>query len=97
MGRLIDADNFLAYLIFSGIVDKATCGQLTKAVELCAVEAIPKSVLEDIKAEIEKRADIYFPSGASYDGDLYNGAYRDALYWCFDLIDNYKYTDKEQP
>ena len=44
--------------------------------------------IEDIKAEIERRADDYLPSG-SYDGDLYNGAYRDALYWCFDLLDKH--------
>lgn len=46
------------------------------------------SVLEDIKAEIEKRADDYLASG-DYDGDLYNSAYKDALYWCFDLIDKH--------
>ena len=46
------------------------------------------SAIEDIKAEIEKRADDYLSSG-SYDGDLYNGAYRDALYWCFDLLDKH--------
>ena len=46
-------------------------------------------VLDKIKVDIEKRADDYFASG-SYDKDLYNGAYKDALYWCFDLIDKYK-------
>lgn len=46
-------------------------------------------VLDKIRAEIEKRADDYFASG-SYDKDLYNSAYKDALYWCFDLIDKYK-------
>ena len=58
-------------------------------------EPILDKVLEDIKTEIEKRADDYFASG-DYDGDLYNGAYKDALYWCFGLIDKYKAESEVQ-
>lgn len=53
------------------------------------------SFIEGIKGEIETRADDYLSSG-SYDGDLYNGAYRDALYWCFDLLEKHiEEGDKE--
>ena len=47
--------------------------------------------IDAIKAEIEKRADDFL-SGGSY---LYNGAYRDALYWCFDLLDKHCGGDTE--
>lgn len=60
-----------------------------------AIKALEQElVLDKIKTEIEKRADDYFSSG-SYDEDLYNGAYKDALYWCFDLIDKYKGESEE--
>ena len=46
---LIDADKFLAYLIFSKHIDELTCGEVKKAVEMCKVD-----VLDKIRAEIEK-------------------------------------------
>ena len=51
---LIDSNNFITHLVWSGLVDNATCGQLKEAIELCKVDAIPKSVIEDIKEEIEQ-------------------------------------------
>ena len=50
--RLIDADKFLAYLIYSKHIDSLTCKEVKEAVEICKVD-----VLEDIKAEIEATID----------------------------------------
>ncbi len=46
--RLIDADKFLSYLIFSKHIDGLTCGEVKKAIEMCKVD-----VLDKINAEIE--------------------------------------------
>ena len=50
--RLIDADKFLSYLIYSKHIDSLTCKEVKEAVEICKVD-----VLEDIKAEIEATID----------------------------------------
>ena len=60
---LIDANKFLAYLIFSKNIDGLTCGEVKKAVEMCKVD-----VLDKIRAEIEdycKRYNITFDSNIS--------------------------------
>ena len=54
---LIDSNNFITHLVWSGLIDKATCGQLKEAIELCKVDAIPMSVIEDIRAEVENYED----------------------------------------
>jgi hypothetical protein len=45
--RLIDADKFLKYLIFSKHIDGLTCGEVKEAVEMCKVD-----ILDKIRAEI---------------------------------------------
>ena len=52
--RLIDADKFLAYLIFSKHIDGLTCGEVKEAIEMCKVD-----VLDKIRAEIEQTAKDY--------------------------------------
>ena len=64
------------------------CRAINDVLDLEPIRTLGVDELGQIKKEIERRADEYLPSG-SYDGDLYNGAYRDALYWCFDLIDSH--------
>ena len=51
--RLIDADKFLKYLIFSKHIDGLTCGEVKKAIEMCKVD-----IFDKIKADI-----------ISYEGD----------------------------
>lgn len=46
--KLIDADKFIAYLIFSKHIDSLKCKEVKEAVEMCKVD-----VLEQIRAEIE--------------------------------------------
>ena len=46
--RLIDADKFLGYLIFSKHIDSLKCKEVKEAVEMCKVDA-----LEQIRAEID--------------------------------------------
>ena len=40
--RLIDADKFLKYLIFSKHIDGLTCGEVKKAIEMCKVDIFDK-------------------------------------------------------
>jgi hypothetical protein len=47
--RLIDADKFLKYLIFSKHIYSLTCKEVKEAVEMCKVD-----VLDKIRAEIEQ-------------------------------------------
>lgn len=47
--RLIDADKFLGYLIFSKHIDSLKCDEVKKAVKMCEV-----NVLDQIRAEIEQ-------------------------------------------
>jgi hypothetical protein len=51
--RLIDADKFLKYLIFSKHIDGLTCGEVKEAIEMCKVD-----IFDKIKADI-----------ISYEGD----------------------------
>lgn len=46
--RLIDADKFLAYLIYSKHIDGLTCGEVKKAIEMCKVD-----VLDEIRGYID--------------------------------------------
>ncbi len=52
--RLIDADKFLAHLIYSGLINDAKCGNIVEAVEKCEVKAIPLDKVEQIREEINK-------------------------------------------
>ena len=56
--RLIDADVFLEYLIFSKHIDSLKCKEVKEAVEMSKVD-----VLDKIRAEIEK-----IPSELTADG-----------------------------
>lgn len=59
--RLIDADKFLSYLIFSKHIDGLTCGEVKEAVEMCKVD-----VLDKIRAEIEALKPIDYVSISPY-------------------------------
>lgn len=72
---LIDADKFLAYLIYSKHIDGLTCGEVKEAVEMCKVD-----VLDKIRAEIADLDD------ADYDYEGYYKAVTDAV----KIIDKYK-------
>ena len=59
---VIDRDKFITYLVYSGVVDKATCGELKEAIELCTVKDIYTkadmvATIDKIEAEIKKEAD----------------------------------------
>lgn len=58
--RIIDADKFLKYLIFSKHIDGLTCGEVKEAIEMCKVD-----ILDKIKAEIEE---IHLLGYATVDG-----------------------------
>lgn len=51
---VIDSDNFITHLVWSGLIDKATCGELKEAIELCTVKDIyTKADMVDMLTEIE--------------------------------------------
>lgn len=56
---VIDSNNFITHLVWSGLVDKATCGELKEAIELCTVKDIYTkadvvAMLEEIQLEIQE-------------------------------------------
>lgn len=75
--RLIDADKFLGFLIFSKHIDSLTCKEVKEAVEMCKVD-----VLDKIRAEIEREADY---QDANVNADVAKG-----LYLALDIIDKVK-------
>ncbi|MBR2805874.1 MAG: hypothetical protein IKE18_03740 [Oscillospiraceae bacterium] len=46
--KIIDADKFLKYLIFSKHIDSLTCKEVKEAVEMCKVD-----IFDKIRAEID--------------------------------------------
>ena len=38
--RIIDADKFLAYLIYSKHIDSLTCGEVKEAIKMCEVDVL---------------------------------------------------------
>jgi hypothetical protein len=59
MGRLIDADKFLTYLIFSKHIDGLTCGEVKEAVEMCKVDILELEALQDGIITRKKLRDLY--------------------------------------
>ena len=55
--RLIDADKFLEYLIFSKHIDSLKCDEVKKAVEICEVKMPTVCDIDAIREEIEQIAD----------------------------------------
>lgn len=58
---VIDSNNFITHLVWSGLVDKATCGELKEAIELCTVKDIYTkddmvTILTKIQTEIEENS-----------------------------------------
>lgn len=56
---LIDSNNFITHLVWSGLIDKATCGELKDAIELCTVKDIYTkdeviAMFKEIMLEIEE-------------------------------------------
>lgn len=80
---LIDADKFLAYLIFSKHIDGLTCGEVKEAIEMCKVD-----VLDKIRAEIEAARFI------DKDTKLCKNANASGLEVAMQIIDKYKEGEK---
>ena len=56
---VIDSNNFITHLVWSGLIDKATCGELKEAIELCTVKDIYTkddvvAMLTELQLEIEE-------------------------------------------
>lgn len=72
---LIDADKFLAYLIYSKHIDVLTCGEVKEAVEMCNVD-----ILDRIRAEIDNQYKWLLKAGyTAYNVDIAFGAIKAAL------------------
>lgn len=59
---VIDSNNFITHLVWSGLIDKATCGELKEAIELCTVKDIYTkadmiAMLEELQVEIKECVD----------------------------------------
>lgn len=82
--RIIDADKFLSYLIFSKHIDELTCGEVKEAIEMCKVD-----IFDKIRAEMEqiKEAE-YLIYG--------KGSWR-FVDKCLDIIDKYKAESEDKP
>lgn len=79
---VIDSNNFITHLVWSGLIDKATCGELKEAIELCTVKDIYTkadmvAMLTEIQLEIE---------GQKFDTHIDKDVWNDAIRVCSGLI-----------
>ena len=63
--KVIDADKFLTYLIFSKHIDELTCGEVKEAIEMCKVD-----VLDKIRSEIIQMPTISLNANDIYKADV---------------------------
>jgi hypothetical protein len=84
--RIIDADKFLTWLVFSKHIEGLTCGEVKEAIEMCKV-----NVLEKIRAEIKTKYD-----SIPWRNNDYDDGWVEALEWVFDdVIGKYKVESEE--
>lgn len=76
---IIDADKFLAYLIFSKHIDGLTCGEVKEAIEMCKVDPLDK-IRSEIAEEEKCTIDVNRAGG---------------LYKALQIIDKYKAESEE--
>ena len=73
---LIDSNNFITHLVWGGLIDKATCGELKEAIELCTVkDTFSKDEVIAILGEIQAQIDDRWEDTWNHD---YRGGYKDA-------------------
>ena len=80
--RVIDADKFLTYLIFSKHIDGLTCGEIKEVIEMCKVD-----VLDKIRADIQEN--INYNKKMNYQGIVAG------LLLALDTIDHYTAEGEE--
>lgn len=61
---LIDSNNFITHLVWRGLIDKATCGELKEAIELCTVKdtyskADVVALLEEVALKFQELTNKY--------------------------------------
>ena len=67
---LIDSNKFIAHLVWSGIVDKATCGELKEAIDLCTVKDVyTKDDMVSMFTELNLEIDEMFAREINYTVD----------------------------
>ena len=81
---LIDSNNFITHLVWSGLIDKATCGELKEAIELCTVKdtfskADMAAMLTELKKDIEGQCKIPNNNASAYD-------WNNGVYACYKVI-----------
>ena len=81
--KLIDADKFLSYLIFSKHIDGLTCKEVKEAIEMCKVDILGK-----IRAEIQEH--INYNKKMNYQGIVAG------LLLALNIIDKYKAEGSEE-
>lgn len=64
----IDADKFLAYLIFSKYIDGLTCGEVKEAIEMCKINVPePKTEWTPVSEGLPKSKGMYIVTRKIYD------------------------------
>lgn len=72
--RIIDADKFLKYLIFSKHIDGLTCGEVKEAIEMCKVDIFGK-----LRAEILEEKECAYADFERYKVEYLGQDLEDAL------------------
>lgn len=85
---IIDAEKFLAYLIFSKHIDGLTCGEVKEAIEMCKVDEVKvDDVLDKIRSEIKDIIQWYMDHGQEDCSQVLTSA--------IEIIDKYRKESEE--
>ncbi len=94
---IIDADKFLAYLIYSKHIDGLTCGEVKKAIEMCKVDVLDKiraKIIEEKEcayADFDKYKVDYLEVDSRYvEDELPYDDFRYGMERCIEIIDKYR-------
>ena len=50
----VNSNNLITAFVWSGLLDRAKCGELLEIIKMCSVEAVPIEVLQEIKQDIDE-------------------------------------------
>ena len=49
----VNSNNLITSFVWSGLLDRAKCGELLEIIKMCSVKAVPIEVLQEIRQEIQ--------------------------------------------
>lgn len=84
--KVVDADKFLSYLIYSKHIDGLTCGEVKEAIEMCKVDIEPQEPTGKYEKHIDHTDCIWYDGsngGCPVTCSQYRDGWNDAMDYIF--------------